>query len=696
MRKNILVIFLLISFKLFSQTNPVLFLDEFDNNNNDWLTSSASYGYNANISNGKYNIKTKNFSQRFDIPTTISSTKDYSFEVPFQIDGSFSFLEIFFRNYDKGKLRFTINNASGFYSYSVSSFDGKTNSYMVQNKPVPKTAASKKNVLMKIEQKGIQTSFYINDILLETINNVRIPGNKLGFEIGYNMKVSIERFSVLQNNNGINLTKLSNQKLKRERLGSSVNSTGPELGPIVTADGQYLYFNRRDYFDKPKAVNNECDEIWYSKLQPDSSWGNAKKHGYPINDDLNNDIISISPDNNTIFMSDKVCGPTPEIKFWVANRTKTGWNTPKSMNVINGYNLDEYTEATMSSDGSAIIIALRRNDTEGEKDLHVCFLGSDSVWSEPKNLGKVVNTLGSDFAPFLAADNVTLYYSTDGFQGYGGKDIYISRRLDDTWTNWSEPENLGPNINSIYWDAYYSVNASGTYAYMNSSTRDSTGSDIYQIKLTNNKPKPVVIVQGKVLDGKTKLPIEAVINYEILPEGKAVGLARSNPATGEYKIVLPYGKTYGYRAETKGYIPVNENFDLVEEKQYVEITKDLYLIPIEVGQTIKLNNVFFVQSKAELLTSSYPELDRLIKIMKNNPTMVIELHGYTDNSGDPKKNIELSEQRVITVKNYLISKGISAKLVQGKGFGGANPIADNGKEETRRLNRRVEFVILKK
>jgi outer membrane protein OmpA-like peptidoglycan-associated protein len=418
---------------------------------------------------------------------------------------------------------------------------------------------------------------------------------------------------------------------------------------------------------------------------------------FPINDATNNDIISISPDNNTLFMSDKSCDPTSHIKFWTSHRTTTGWSNPTPMDMINSYDLDKYTEVTLSADGKTVIIALRRDDTMGEPDLYVSFLGKDSVWSEPKNLGKTVNTLGLDFAPFLAADGVTLYYSTDGLPGYGDEDVFVTRRLDDTWTNWSTPENLGTNVNSAYWDAYYSVNASGTYAFLNSHESETTLEDIFQIKLFgNNAINPVVIVEGKVLDNKTKMPVEALISYEILPEGKDAGLARSNPSTGEYKIILPYGKTYGYRAEAKGYISVNEHFDLADPKQYQEINKDLFLIPIEVGQTLKLNNVFFVQSKAEMLPSSYPELDRLVKIMKDNPTMEIELRGYTDNQGDAKKNIALSQQRVDVVKNYMVTRGIPARHIQGKGFGGANPIADNSKEETRKLNRRVEFVIVKK
>jgi outer membrane protein OmpA-like peptidoglycan-associated protein len=589
------------------------------------------------------------------------------------------------------------------YTYNIYTIKNKVSTNInrgtsaAQCFPNTPAIALKRKVIMKIERQGVHTSFYINDIKLETIDNLNLPGNKAGFTVGDNSKVAIERFTIKQDNNGINITKQNNNGIKRTQLSSNVNTTVPELGPIITADGKNLYFNRRDRYDNPAAQNNECDDIWVSPLQVDSSWGLAQKLPFPINDATNNDFISLSPDNNTLFMSDKSCDPTPSIKFWTSHRTASGWSNPSPMSVINGYDLDKFTEVTLSADGKTLIVALRREETLGEPDLYVCFLGKDSVWSEPKNLGNTINTLGLDFSPFLAADGVTLYYSTDGLPGFGDEDVFMSRRLDDTWTNWSTPENLGTNVNSSYWDAYYSVNASGTYAFLNSNEDPNTHEDVYQIKsFGNNAPDPVVVVEGKVLNSKTNLPVEAMISYEILPDGKDAGLARSNPSTGEYKIILPYGKTYGYRAEAKGYISVNEHFDLTDPKQYQEITNDLLLIPIEAGQTIKLNNVFFVQSKAEMFPSSYLELDRLIKIMKDNPTMEIQLQGYTDNQGDPKKNIDLSQQRVDAVKNYMISRGISVKRIQGKGFGGANPIADNSKEETRKLNRRVEFVIVKK
>jgi outer membrane protein OmpA-like peptidoglycan-associated protein len=159
--------------------------------------------------------------------------------------------------------------------------------------------------------------------------------------------------------------------------------------------------------------------------------------------------------------------------------------------------------------------------------------------------------------------------------------------------------------------------------------------------------------------------------------------------------VLPVGKHYGYYAKANGYIAVHENLDIPETSVYTEFQKDLYLVPIEVGQKISMNNVFFEQSKPILLSSSYPELDRMVEILKFNPKLEIRIDGHTDNQGDAGKNMELSQQRVEVVKEYLVKKGITSKRVTTKAFGGTKPIASNAKEETRKLNRRVEFTITK-
>jgi OmpA-OmpF porin, OOP family len=210
------------------------------------------------------------------------------------------------------------------------------------------------------------------------------------------------------------------------------------------------------------------------------------------------------------------------------------------------------------------------------------------------------------------------------------------------------------------------------------------------------KPEPVVLIKGKVFNAKTNQPIEAKILYEDLNAGKNAGIARSEQGVGSYKIVLPRGTHYGFYAEAKGFLSLNESLDIPDTKsEYLEIEKNLYLVPIELGQSMRINNVFFQQSTAILFNTSYAELDRLVQIMKDNPRIVIELAGHTDNIGDANKNLDLSLKRVEVVKKYLVEKGISSDRVTLKAYGGSKPIVTSGSPEERQKNRRVEFTIIK-
>jgi outer membrane protein OmpA-like peptidoglycan-associated protein len=366
-------------------------------------------------------------------------------------------------------------------------------------------------------------------------------------------------------------------------------------------------------------------------------------------------------------------------------------------------NESDFLEGSLSPDGKAILFVakLKANafykPAEKERDIYVCVKRADGTWSPPIHTGRVLNSPGDEYSPFLSADNKTLYFASNGRAGYGDVDIFMSRRLSDGWTQWSEPVNLGLGVNTVGFDAYYTLPASGDYGYMVSNIKSEGLTDIIRFKLPEMvQPDPVVLVQGKVLNAKTQKPLEAFIRFDDLNSGKEVGEARSDPRTGEYRIVLPVGKKYGYHAEAGGYLSVNENLELVNLEEYSELRKDLLLVPIEIGESIQLKNVFFVQSKAALLPESYPELDRLVRIMKDNRTIEIDLEGHTDGRGDPRANIALSVERVEAVKEYLVSKGISEKRIVGKGYGGAKPMVSNDTEENRQLNRRVEFKITKK
>jgi len=288
-----------------------------------------------------------------------------------------------------------------------------------------------------------------------------------------------------------------------------------------------------------------------------------------------------------------------------------------------------------------------------------------------------------------------LYFSSNREGGLGDNDIWKTTRLDDTWQNWSAPQNLGATINSDAWDAYFSLDAKGEYAYMTSSKNSLGGSDIVKIKLAvENKPQPVVLIKGRVLNKSTNAPIQASIRYEDLSTGKNEGIAISDPVAGKYQIALPYGKNYGFNASADGFMPVSENIDLSKVSEYKEMIRDLYLLPIEKGQVVRINNVFFEFAKAELKLESFPELNRLVELMQKNPNMKIELGGHTDNVGSEESNLKLSSDRTLSIQTYLVSKGIVADRIKAKGYGKSSPVVDNDTEEHRALNRRVEFTIL--
>ncbi|MCZ6520520.1 MAG: OmpA family protein, partial [Bacteroidetes bacterium] len=178
-------------------------------------------------------------------------------------------------------------------------------------------------------------------------------------------------------------------------------------------------------------------------------------------------------------------------------------------------------------------------------------------------------------------------------------------------------------------------------------------------------------------------------------QGENAGYAHSSNS-GDYKIVLPYGKNYGFLAETAGFVSISDNIDLTQIAEYQEIERDLFLVPLEVGETVRLNNIFFDFGKYQLRPGSNPELERVYKLLAENPNLSIEIGGHTDDVGPSEENTVLSLNRAGAVKKYLIDKGIPDNKVKARGFGETKPLAPNSNESNRQLNRRVEFTILKK
>jgi outer membrane protein OmpA-like peptidoglycan-associated protein len=481
---------------------------------------------------------------------------------------------------------------------------------------------------------------------------------------------------------------------QRENLGPNVNSEHDELLPVISPDGKTLYFTRQGH---PGNLGEpDMQDIWISTVQGDNSYSLATNPGRPLNNEDNNATTSITPDGHTLLLLNKYLPDGKmEIGISTAQRNGANWEQPVGCEIKNYYNRNAYGEFSLSASGKAIVMTIQRDDSRGNKDLYVSFLQPDGSWSEPMNLGDSLNTAGGESTPFLAADETTLYFSTNGRVGYGSKDMFITRRLDSTWTKWSAPQNLGPVLNSPAWDAYYSVPAKGDFAYFVSYQNSIGKADIFRAPLPASvRPKPVVLVTGHVLNAKTNAPLAATIVYESLTTGKALGIAHSDPRDGSFSIVLPAGEEYGFLAEAKGFVPVSENIDLRTLTEYQEVKRDLKLVPIESGSIVRLNNLFFESGKAELRPESAQELKRLIDLLKANPTMTIEISGHTDDVGSDVTNLDLSNRRSAAVKNYLTKNGIPLVRLKSVGFGETKFQVPNTDAASRQINRRVEFTIL--
>lgn len=286
----------------------------------------------------------------------------------------------------------------------------------------------------------------------------------------------------------VNIAPNVNTSVQAEQLNFLVNTAYKELGPMPTKDGKRLYFSRQGYPDNTGGVDDE--DIWYCEFdEVTQSWTEAKNIGPPLNNDGPNFITGIGRNGDTLLLGN-VYSKKGRMKAGVSISIRVGelWSFPMPVNVASDYNLSAKAGYDLSSDRTALIIAQEKSDTQGGLDLYVAFRDPDAKYpysaTESVNLGEVINSFGDETSPWLAYDNRTLYFSSAGHNGYGKLDVFMSKRLDKTWTNWTPPVNLGPGINSPYDDMSFNYNPTDRYAYFSRGVTPSNV-DIYRIDMTN-------------------------------------------------------------------------------------------------------------------------------------------------------------------------------------------------------------------
>ena len=705
MKKLLLILLFFYTPFVFSQQTQMdsTLTEQFENNLNEWSEFDTDES-SAAIKNGSYNVEHKRTDGSWAYWQTfqVDQTKDYTLEMKLtQTEGTDNYGYGFIWGFqDWNNYNCFLISPNGYF-YIAQSADGAAKELIPYTRNYQIKGIDTSNTL-KIEQIGNEVHFYINgaEAYRTSKSNIGNKGTYTGSLLFTKKKVSIDYLTIKGKFPVVNFVKEAVKGYQRENLGSNINSIYVDQAPMISADEKILYMIRKKSPDNIGGENAAGeDDVWYAEKNADGSWGKAKNMGLPINNTSNNFVASVSADNNTLFIANlyNKDGSSNGQGLSKSERTDKGWSLPEQIAIKNFYNDAKTVDYFMSQDQQFLLYSISRKDTYGLQDLYFSIRNDNKDgYSEPVNLGSTVNTSGSEFSPFLASDNKTLYFSSNGHPGMGDNDIFVTRRLDDSWQKWSTPENLGPEVNSRSWEADFSLPASGDYAYMASYANSIGKADIVKIKLsTAAKPNPVVLVKGKVLNKKTNEPLEATIHYYDVDTKAEVGSAVSNPNTGQYNIILQSGKKYSFRANKENFYAINDFLDVTTLNVYTETEKNLYLAPLEVGQTIRLNNIFFDVNKAILKANSSEELDRLIVFLKENPQMEIEISGHTDNQGADAYNMTLSQQRVESVLTYMTSKGIPATRLKGKGYGETKAIATNETEEGRATNRRVDFTILK-
>lgn len=466
-------------------------------------------------------------------------------------------------------------------------------------------------------------------------------------------------------------------------MGDSINSYESEYFPSLTIDGKKLVFTRR--------LGNRNEDFFESNRLT-GTWEKAKSMPGKVNTDNNEGAQNISQDGTVLFFTG--CNfPQGEgsCDLYYSVNSPVGWSVP----IPAGRNINtEFWESQpcLSPDKKALYFAARGPGCIGGSDIFVSYLNDKGVWGVPQNIGKQINTTGDESSPFLHADNQTMYFTSNGLTGYGGDDLFIVRKKSDG--KWGIPQNMGYPINTIENEGSIIITSDGETAYYASDRNDTRGGlDIYTFTLRKDlRPAKTLWIKGRVSDKKTGAGLPS--NVELIDLSAGIPLLKvQTDEQGNYLITLPTGKDFAFNVNRKGYLFYSENYSLTKPVNDSTYEKNIALQPIEKNATIILKNIFFETAKFDLKAESLAELDKVVQLLNDNPSLKIEIGGHTDNAGIAKNNITLSNNRAQSAVKYLVSKGIAAGRLTSKGYGAAKPVADNKTEAGKALNRRTELKV---
>lgn len=488
------------------------------------------------------------------------------------------------------------------------------------------------------------------------------------------------------------------EKVIIKNLGPKINSKYPEYTPVISADEYTLLFISRHENttggQKDKDNNNHyMEDIYISTKDSDTTWSSPKHVSTAINTEDHEGVAGLSPDGQKMFIYKSVKSTKIAGDLYYSQLKGNDWSKPISMGP-NVNSPDWEPSISITSDEKIIFFTSNRKGGQGGTDIYVSKLLPTGVYGPARNLGSKINTKYDEDAPFIHADGKTLYFSSKGHNSMGGYDIFYCTINPETGDIVTAPTNIGYPINTADDDIYFVWSADGKRAYFSSEREGGYGDkDIYVLERDQSDAK-LVVLKGVILSKESDEPIAGSITVVDIATQQVVGIYNSNSSSGKYTVILPAGKNYAVSVEAPHYLFYSKNIDIPQLNEYKEFKDTIRLEPIKVGSSIVLRNVFFDYNKATLRPESESELARVVKIMKLNPTLKIQIAGHTDSDGNDDYNLKLSENRSKSVVDYLVTKGIAISRLTNKGFGETVPIAPNDTPENKQLNRRTEFKII--
>lgn len=471
--------------------------------------------------------------------------------------------------------------------------------------------------------------------------------------------------------------------LSLEPLGDKVNSPHNELRPLLSPDGTELYFTRQFFLENDQG-SEDPGNIWVSQYNSETKkWDDAVALGPAVNTDDEDYMSALMSQGSGILAlvgKKTTKGKGSKHKLMLTDNLSDSWREPVPLDFVTNPEFEGQLDFTLSENRRTMVLAVMRGDSYGDQDLYVSFLQRNGLWSDPLSLGMTINTVARESSPFLSKDGKTLFFASAGFSGMGGSDIYSSTRIDDTWQNWTEPENLGPIINTDKDEFYFVLPDNSDFAYFSRFVTEDNA-DVFKVSLPLYempvKEKKLIIT---LRDKNTREKVEGSLKF--INDGQDF--------SGNAFALVSTENQFVVAIRSEGYYPINETFEIEATEEC--LSKEIFLDPVD--RVLAFNRIRFRSNAIAFLKDSYVDLKTVASILKSHSEIKLAIESHTDDVGSSAANLALSEKRGQVVFEYLVSEGVKTDRLKVLWFGETQPIATNETKEGRRKNRRVEFRVL--